>query len=346
MQSAEIMLIERINRLFGSFIRNTRKASDNMITRIPGVVLVLLMLCLPFAVGCSKVQKALGLAKGTEEEAFDEDAESDQESDDVEEAGEGKKSVDKTTEPEPEKESAKVDLRALARKRRAEILAKAKKYNRYPATRQLVHKKYGVDLDVVFPDGNYALNRFPRKHTVAKLIETEADETTRFEFPASMLQKVVKQAEAMHPLYKIGDMVEARIGKRNIRVHGKLEAVYHDFVLVGGKRILVEDLHSPNPIHFNPAAIKSRRQLFVRTNYEEPRKRFLARTKREIGPRTYRDHGLVQSRKKWVSLKTLIPKHIDPEVDAEEARHYRLQKLEAERQVARDFRKQGLLPSK
>ncbi len=287
--------------------------------------------------GCSKIKQAFGTKQG-EETAETEEIEND-EPKEAEKAPEAK--ADK---PKPKKKGIPEEVKRLAHQRRDAMMSKVKKYDRYPVTRQLVLDRYRIDLDDIFPDGKLDPDKFKSVSEVNDIIKTELKELTEFQFPESREQEVRKQAERMHPLYRVGDIVEVRHMRRNALVRGKLQAIYSDYMVIAGKRVLIEDLNSPRPVHFNPQAIRSRRELFIRSNFDDPRARYIKKTRQELIEKHYRRHGIVEYKGNWTSVKELIPTYIDPGVDRDERNYYAQKRREIQRQIAADLRKEGLLP--
>jgi hypothetical protein len=247
---------------------------------------------------------------------------------------------------EPEKETVPEEVKLLARKRRDELVAQAQKFDRQALTRQLVLEKYQFDIDTLFPDGIFNLDRLKSEGDVKGQVFKRAFAAADQEYPVGLRQRVADQAAKNVPLYQLGDIVETVSTNRDLVQKGKLEVVYADYIVVGGHKILIGDLKSPSPDYFDPAIVERRREQFVRVNYENPRAEFLRKKQAELTPEVYRECGFLRVNGKWVSLKTLIPKEIDPVVDKEEEDYNQRLKRRLEQVVIREFRRQGIIPAK
>lgn len=250
--------------------------------------------------------------------------------------------------PPPEKAAIPEEVKVLARKRRDELIAQAQKFDRRPLTRQLVREKYGVDLETLFPDGIYDLSRLKSDSEVKALAFRYAFTLADQEYSPALRQRVEAQAAKNIPLYQTGDLVETVSTNRDLVIKGRLEFVGAEYLVVGGHKILVSDLKTPSPDHFDPTLVAQRRAQYVRTNFDSPRAELLRQQQRDLTPGVYRDCGFVRVNGKGplVSLKTLIQKEIDPLVDQEEADYNQRLRKRLEQVVIREFRRAGRLGAK
>ncbi len=237
---------------------------------------------------------------------------------------------------------------AEAKKRFEARKDEIKGFDRKKNLRRVVYDLYKIDLDVLFPSGEYDFSTIKSEEEVKKELNARATKIVNQTYPPDMRGQLEKDAQEKFPFYKLGDQVEVKYGHPNgeVLTHtGELQECEPaaDWIIVGDKKILLADLKSPTRVCFDEKRTTLRRKNYVLNRYDKPRMDEKMKIKDKLEPDVYKEFGWVKEKGEWVSLETMYPTKIEPEFERRESAHYQNQAAKIKKDILRQMREERLI---
>ena len=294
--------------------------------------LLLILGGLSLTVSCDKVKDSLPVE---EDEPIEEIEDID---------GEGEEIVDNEPEVEEEK-SGQLSKAAIARRDElmAEMKQNAKPFDRENHLKRMVSENHDIDLDELFPDG-YSINKFKSQSAVEIALKKAVEQEALKEYNDEKKADALKQAEKIYPYIRIGDKVSVKTRKGDT-VNGRVTQVdgAGDYIYVEQYKVLINDMKSPDPSLFYETKVIKKRQQYMLKNFEHPYEDYKEKLMNEMRKDVYRNHGYIEKSGKWVSLKVIILKEIEPKLDILERKYNEHQLQSMQNAVIEKLIEEGLL---
>ena len=230
-------------------------------------------------------------------------------------------------------------------------------FDRVVAAQDVIFEKYGINVKTIFSekalkdvvsggDLRYLFRDLKNAEEVRGILEDEAAKEVEPNWSGERLKKVKKSADEKFKHYKLQEVIEAKVsmpGGRVRTVRGRLEAITSKAVFVGGQRILLKELIEPPRWAFDKSAIRKKRNSYVYNGYTRPKSEEKNAVKERLAPEIYKTHGCIKRNKKWISIKRLLIKEVEPEIDRYEDAHDDREKKRFMREVYERMQREGML---